>query len=1324
MAVQAESAENSSEALSAEELLARIDQAEARLRESIAARGAGVVRPPAPPNAPANRALEPRAPAERLGVRAQPTGASAGAAELDETRSWNTPHDGRPTATGESARKLLLIMSIDIGDGRSASIEIRQGDTAGPLADAFAREHGLGAFARDTLCAHVELHLAQLGAERAHGAVTEPFGATTRALDGPVSNESADERESGGHVDAHGGCGGSDAPGGSRPGSTAGWVPTGASGIARGADSPSCDELRAPSDWSDESEAGGPGRAASRRAAASSDGGGRAACASGGGAACDGREWRGATVDGAPSSDATHARETHARAERVLASEPVPLQRAESATREAGRDGDGQLQISRQLRDAIAGAARAPHASSATAPSPGAAHASSMGSASAAPPSWLEHNERRASALERRRGVLPGSARAVSAGSRAVPEPAVADARARARSPPWPPVHERLLAEGEQRRARVAAVRERVERERAERLDESRVSPPARSAAFVAARRAAEARVGGTPAGEPPPRARSAGERLHALSAQTSARLDAKREAWRLHRKAEEARARESKLARSPGSQRSASAANRPPPWVALDADRAKSVREREAAIAKAEVAQMRECTFRPYVSSRSTAFAARRAAEADGARTDGAARDGAPVGPDGAGPDGAGPDGAGPDGAGRSAAGARPAQRRARSAGPASRAESATGAFAGLVADADRRRREAAVRADAERADADARERQYRGEAARARALSPAREEHLRKLAYSRHISEQEVEQLRAYLNQPVDHATGRPFFTPAVNAAPVVGRESVPGDGAVFSILYEAAQARAEKLDAMVSEADASAREQARVRVQRRRSQHLAAGARKRGLVPLFRALEGATSHGLGVDELAAMLRDGLAPPAPVGPDERKAQRLVPDSACVDMLAVRWTELACALDACGAPEALADDLRALLLEVAPVAPPLGATAAMRARAARARHVAGAPAAAPADAPAAEATPEASCPEGSAPGSQHWLTFAQLVGALAPRARELAAARGGGRGVRHVLGVVSARAERTTSAQAAPGGRAFQPEIRDASRAQALERRARLGEVGDFSGRLYDEHNRKLRALAELRDRQREKEMAGLRFAPEINRQSHNLTRKASAPEGDIFSRLYAPKPLPHCAPQSTPDTDVAAGNPNAAKRIARGEPPSPSRGATRPGSAPAPAPARRARSPGGAAAHSSTSMRHEPSSPPSGGAARRVSPSANLSRQLARLMSPFAQVPTAQLEELHVPSSQRPRYASRADVGGGAGGSLAARLQLAAETPVPTVRGARASGSAFASFSPTLTTPQPPGFATAAPEADGTLQEIEDRFYSALALRLGARP
>lgn len=281
----------------------------------------------------------------------------------------------------------------------------------------------------------------------------------------------------------------------------------------------------------------------------------------------------------------------------------------------------------------------------------------------------------------------------------------------------------------------------------------------------------------------------------------------------------------------------------------------------------------------------------------------------------------------------------------------------------------------------------------------------------------------------------------------------------------------------------------------------------------------------------------------------------------------------------------------------------------------------------------------------------------------------------------------------------------------------------------------------------------------------AGCSFAPAIDSRSHELARKAPATEGSVYSRLYAQRP-------DTPPrraADEASDEPQPDTRRARAEPVSPPHRALQP------TPAQRARADPTPRPLTSSkrgagrSERRQPATGSGAGYASRRSPALDMSRQLTKLMSPFSKcaprappelrarsrpraadrrapaparpparlpaptrhrIPTGQREELHGASgtARWHSYAARAagrDPSGG-GGCLAARLSEAAEAASPMPRPWTAGGAPQRGRpSPQLAPPQPAGLAAAAAESEeGTLQGIEDRFYRALSLRLGARP
>lgn len=61
----------------------------------------------------------------------------------------------------ESPRKILLITTVDIGEGKSAKIEFRQGDDAVDVARAFVQTHGLPITIINPLAHHIREHLKQ-----------------------------------------------------------------------------------------------------------------------------------------------------------------------------------------------------------------------------------------------------------------------------------------------------------------------------------------------------------------------------------------------------------------------------------------------------------------------------------------------------------------------------------------------------------------------------------------------------------------------------------------------------------------------------------------------------------------------------------------------------------------------------------------------------------------------------------------------------------------------------------------------------------------------------------------------------------------------------------------------------------------------------------------------------------------------------------------------------------------------------------------------------------------------------------------------------------
>ncbi|KAJ1630324.1 hypothetical protein T492DRAFT_840062 [Pavlovales sp. CCMP2436] len=479
--------------LTAEELLRRIDQAEERLRRSIATRHAAPARAEEPTH---GHQLNRTAPATAT-VRER-------AAALDQA---TVLEQALIEQAGSSAfRKLLLIMSIEIGDGRSASIDICEGDTAGPLADAFTRAHGLTEVARATLLLHVDAQLQQLAAERQldKRAVAAQQAQLTEAAVGALEEQEQEQGEvfelEEGSVEEEGYAESEHADSGYREYKQQAqqWTPQPPPGLG--------EYGRAFESFSS-NEGLHPLHAASPRSPG-----------------------RGLGSHFGPS--------------------PAPKSgppREQAVGGVAGYaddiDGDGSsLLISRQQRATSAGAAAGGTPGAARAKSAdqrfgygaagGASPARSPGRREGgreAPHTWLESNSSLASAF----GAGRRSPRAVP-GQQAA-EPALVSPRRRLSPRAQASVSERLLSDVERRRARIEGVRVRVQREQAQRLELARVSPPRRSAGYVAARRAAEAEADARLVDEGSSRAgsvsaRSAGERLHGMAAQSQHRLATKRQ--------------------------------------------------------------------------------------------------------------------------------------------------------------------------------------------------------------------------------------------------------------------------------------------------------------------------------------------------------------------------------------------------------------------------------------------------------------------------------------------------------------------------------------------------------------------------------------------------------------------------------------------------------------------------------------------------------------------------------------------------------------------------------------------------------------------------
>jgi hypothetical protein len=68
--------------------------------------------------------------------------------------------------TGDGLAPLLLVTTVDIGDGKSDRIEVRQGDVPLEVANAFVTKHGLPTAVVPRLAMHLEENLLKVEAQR------------------------------------------------------------------------------------------------------------------------------------------------------------------------------------------------------------------------------------------------------------------------------------------------------------------------------------------------------------------------------------------------------------------------------------------------------------------------------------------------------------------------------------------------------------------------------------------------------------------------------------------------------------------------------------------------------------------------------------------------------------------------------------------------------------------------------------------------------------------------------------------------------------------------------------------------------------------------------------------------------------------------------------------------------------------------------------------------------------------------------------------------------------------------------------------------------
>jgi hypothetical protein len=80
-------------------------------------------------------------------------------------------NDGPSEAAGASGRNIVLVTTVDVGDGRSKTIEMRRSDDPAIVARDFAAKNGIPASIVKQLAAHLEEHFREALLVRAFFAV-------------------------------------------------------------------------------------------------------------------------------------------------------------------------------------------------------------------------------------------------------------------------------------------------------------------------------------------------------------------------------------------------------------------------------------------------------------------------------------------------------------------------------------------------------------------------------------------------------------------------------------------------------------------------------------------------------------------------------------------------------------------------------------------------------------------------------------------------------------------------------------------------------------------------------------------------------------------------------------------------------------------------------------------------------------------------------------------------------------------------------------------------------------------------------------------------
>jgi hypothetical protein len=110
-----------------------------------------------------------------------PSTGGASTAEHELEHDYEEEHGQAESVDGSAAGRqpLLLVTTVDIGEGRSDRIEVRVGDVPMDVARKFVIKHGLPPAIIPRLAVHLEENLAKVAAQKAAAAVSDEHSTGT-----------------------------------------------------------------------------------------------------------------------------------------------------------------------------------------------------------------------------------------------------------------------------------------------------------------------------------------------------------------------------------------------------------------------------------------------------------------------------------------------------------------------------------------------------------------------------------------------------------------------------------------------------------------------------------------------------------------------------------------------------------------------------------------------------------------------------------------------------------------------------------------------------------------------------------------------------------------------------------------------------------------------------------------------------------------------------------------------------------------------------------------------------------------------------------------